>query len=381
MSAPAGWWPGTAALEQLRAAQAGGGSAPDGVTVGPDGGWQVPVLRGWRSVDDTHAAAYLAASNRLVELGGWDEAELGALLADVTAVDAALAEIAGFDAGELSRLLAVAQGKPEARTDPDDAPGVPAVPVTRPGDVWLLGPHRVVCGDSTDPAVLAAVMAGGLAECVWTDPPYGVDYVGKTADALTIRSDGADGLEDLLRAAFKAAFDSCRPGAAWYVACADKAGSFLPFLTTLTELGVYRHQLLWVKDRFVLGRGDYHFRHEPVLYGWRPDGSHHAVVDRTQDTVWEIPRPARSSEHPTMKPVDLITRALTNSTRHGATVLDPFGGSGSTLIACHTTGRTARLVELDPAYVDVICHRYQTHTGTLPTLERTGEPHDFTAAD
>jgi site-specific DNA-methyltransferase (adenine-specific) len=351
----------------------------------------VPVLRGWASVSDVQAEAYLAASNRLVELGGWDEAELGALLADVSAVDAALAEVAGFDGAELARLLAVAQGKPEARTDPDDAPGVPAEPVSRLGDVWLLGPHRLICGDSTDLAVLERLMAGGLADCVWTDPPYGVDIQERDLQQAKVRGRRMDGkgvlndnltgaaLADFLAGAFKAAFDVARSGAAWYV-CAPAGVDFRHFLNTLADLDIARHTLVWVKDRFVMGRADYHYRHEPIVYGWKPGAAHHAVPDRVQDTVWEIARPGRSPEHPTMKPVELITRALDNSTDFGAVVLDPFGGSGSTLIACHTTQRVARLLELDPAYADVICHRYQAHTGTLPILEATGEPHDFTAA-
>lgn len=173
-------------LESLRAAADRGDAPPDGIRAAR-GGWAVPVLRGWASVDDAHAEAYLAASNRLVELGGWDDTELAALLAGVTAVDADLADIAGWNDQQLADLLATVQDAPQARTEPDDAPATPAgAPVTRPRDVWDLGPHRLVCGDSTEPATFAALLGDERAVMVWTDPPYGVEYVGKTADALTI---------------------------------------------------------------------------------------------------------------------------------------------------------------------------------------------------
>ncbi len=155
---------------------------------------------------------------------------------------------------------------------------------------------------------------------------------------------------------------------------------FVEFGVILNELGVWRQTLIWVKDQFVLGRSDYHYRHEPIFYGWLPGAAHHELPDRTQDTVWEIARPKTSEAHPTMKPVELVERAINNSSDLGDIVLDPFGGSGTTLIACQSAGRSARLVELDPKYVDVVCKRYQQYTGQKPILESTGESHDFTEA-
>jgi site-specific DNA-methyltransferase (adenine-specific) len=252
--------------------------------------------------------------------------------------------------------------------DQDVAP--PAEPVTRHGDVWVLGDHRLVCGDSTVQGTWDALLGGAKVDMVWTDPPYGVAYVGKTADALTIENDALD--EDGLRAFIGLLLDrtiaATRPGAAWYVAAPSRPLNLI-FGQALHRLGVYRQQLIWVKDQFVMGRSDYHYRHEPLFYGWTPGAAHHALDDRTQDTVWEVPRPKRSTEHPTMKPVDLVTRALTNSTRRGALVADPCCGSGTTLLACELTGRKARVIELDPGYCDVICRRWQEAAGLAVTRE------------
>lgn len=231
---------------------------------------------------------------------------------------------------------------------------------------------------------------------MWTDPPYGVTYTGKTADALTIENDSRD-LDDLYRLlddAFSAAVQHTRPGAAWYVAGPNGPNSLI-FGTVLTNLGIWRQTLVWIKDRFVLGHSDYHYRHELIyegdtptepdpapetqeptslFYGWRPGHKHRAPTERTHDSVWEVPRPSASKDHPTMKPVALIAKALEISTLRGQLVLDPFGGSGSTLAAAAVTGRRSALIELDPRYVDVICERYYDLTGDLPVLEATGRP-------
>jgi site-specific DNA-methyltransferase (adenine-specific) len=231
-------------------------------------------------------------------------------------------------------------------------------------------------------------MRGDVADAVWTDPPYGVSYVGKTKDALTIQNDALTpaGLRALLDAAFTQALRHTHHGAAWYVA-APAGPLHLVFGNALLDLGIYRQQIIWVKDVFVLGHADYHYRHEPIFYGYSPGytgrrgrGGEGWYSDHAQDTVWDIPRPKRSEEHPTMKPVELVTRALTNSTPRGATVVDCFAGSGTTLIAAHINGRVARLIELGPNYCDVIARRWQLLTGELPTLERTGEPIDVVAA-
>ena len=256
----------------------------------------------------------------------------------------------------------------------------------------------MLCGDATAADDVERVLAGDTADMVWTDPPYGVSYVGKTAEALTIDNDALQGqaLADLLEQAFANAFAACRPGGAWFVT-APGGPNFVIFGQVLMQFGIWRQTLIWLKDIFVLGRADYHAKHEPlfygwkpgdpanptpetyepILYGWRPGAPHEPPPDRKQDSVWEFPRPRRSLEHPTMKPVGLIERAITNHTELGAVVLDPFAGSGSTLIAAHKAGRTACVLALDPIYADVICARWQAITGERPMLASTGKAHDF----
>jgi site-specific DNA-methyltransferase (adenine-specific) len=244
----------------------------------------------------------------------------------------------------------------------------------------VLGRHRVVCGDAADEGAWAALLDDEAVDAVWTDPPYGVDYEGKTKDALKIENDGHNLAElgSLLTAVFTTALSRCHPGAAWYV-CAPPGPATATFASVLIELDLFRQTLIWVKDRFVLGHSDYHYRHEIIYVGYGPKapgigrrgrGGSGWYGDNAEDSVLEVPRPGRNAEHPTMKPVELITRALGNSTRPGDVVADPFGGSGSTLIGCEQTGRTARLIELDPRYVDVIVARWEAHTGGMPVRVR-----------
>lgn len=365
-------------LDQLRAMRDNGDTPPAGVRV-DDGVWLAPVLRGWSSRSDDDAEAYLIASNRLTEKGGWDDYGLAEVLTDMA--EAQLLELTGYDSDDLAALIASLEAgeddeEPVALTDKDDAPGFRSDTVTKPGDLWHLGPHRLAVGDSTDVTVWDLLLGGDKADMVWTDPPYGVAYIGKTKDALTIENDtlSEDGLDDFLRAVFGVAMVSTNPGAAWYVA-GPPGPLHLVFGQALHDLEILRQTIIWVKDQFVMGRSDYHYRHEPIYYGWTPGAAHHPVPDRRQDTIHEVPRPKRSKDHPTMKPVDLIVRHIENSTDKGGLVVDPFGGSGSTLIACHTTGRRAALIELDPKYADVILRRFEEHTGIVPT--RGGEPHSF----
>jgi site-specific DNA-methyltransferase (adenine-specific) len=193
-----------------------------------------------------------------------------------------------------------------------------------------------------------------------SDPAY---VRRRRQDRKTVTNDDLtdERLIDLLRRAFTIALEHCRPGAAWYVA-APGGPRHVDFALVLAELGLVRETLMWVKDQFVFGRQDYHWRHEPIFYGWKPGGRHYWAGGRDQDTVWEIPRPRRSAEHPTMKPVALIERSLQNSSCRDAVVLDPFAGSGSTLIAAETTGRRCLAMEIDPHYCDVIRRRYEDFT-------------------
>jgi site-specific DNA-methyltransferase (adenine-specific) len=242
--------------------------------------------------------------------------------------------------------------------------------------MYVLGEHRLVCGDATNPGDLDALLDGSLADLVWTDPPYGVAVASRvgtlarsSAEARTegsrgIQNDEADieALTTLLRTSLGFALHRTRPGAAWYVT-APHGPIGLAFSIVLAELGVWRHSLVWVKDSLVLSRMDYHYRHEPIYYGWSPGGAHHAVRSRDQDSVWEISRPKRSLEHPTMKPVELVQRALENSSARGDIVLDPFAGSGTTLIASEITGRRCFAMEIEPTFVQVAIERWEAFTG------------------
>lgn len=342
-------------------------------------------------VDDEGAAQIVLADNRLADLGTYDDAAL--LDALVAAGDLAGT---GYEPTDLA-ALAAALDEPVALTDPDDVPDKPAEPISEDGDIWELGPHRLIVGSCANVELIRSAGLGDV-DAVWTDPPYGVSYVGKTSDALTIDNDGADEAADVFAAALRTILELARPGAPYYVAC-PPGPDVLAFAGALGDAGMpVRQPLVWVKQALVLGRSDYHYRHEFVLegtmpidepdtfetvaYGFTPGakgrngrGSPGWYGDNKQTTVFEVPRPMASRIHPTMKPVELIVRMLRNSLRPGGLVFDPFAGSGSTLIAAHQLGSRALLVELDPHYADVICRRYQEHTGTLPV--RRSVAHDL----
>lgn len=310
---------------------------------------------------------------------------------------------ADFDLAELPQLgiegLQSVEPEPEEIVE-DEPPELGEVPTrTKPGDVWQLGTHRLLCGDSTVPTDVAKLMEGETADLLLTDPPYNVNY--ESADGKTIENDhmGAAAFLEFLTAAFATANEFLRPGGAFYIWHANSEG--YNFRTAAKNIGwQIRQCLIWNKNCFVLGRQDYQWKHEPCLYGWKDGAAHFFVDDRTQSTVFEdkgvdlkklkkeellqmlqnicaakvstsvidCDRPSRSEEHPTMKPVKLLALQIRNSSRMGEIVLDPFGGSGSTLIACEQLGRKARLVELDPKYCDVILDRWEKLTGGTATL-------------
>jgi DNA modification methylase len=253
--------------------------------------------------------------------------------------------------------------------DPDEAPPLPQTPDSQPGEIYQLGPHALLCGDATDADGLGRLLAGVTPEVLMTDPPYGVSYTGKTRRALTIANDNSDAV-GVFGAALRAVDPLLAPSARFYV--------YVPggplgagFRQCIDDAGWRLHQtLVWVKDRFVLGHGDHQLQHEDILYGWRPGpgrpgrGRHQGSRwqgGNNQSSVFFVDRPARSEEHPTMKPVALIAAQLSNSSRRGDAVLDPFAGSGSALIACEQLGRRCFAVELDPGYCDVIRQRYEEY--------------------
>lgn len=238
-------------------------------------------------------------------------------------------------------------------------------PVANKGDVFLLGEHRLFCGDSTDKDAVLGFLNGVKADICFTDPPYGVSYVGKTKDALEIENDKLEDngeLEAFLRLAFANVVEALKPGAAVYVAA--PAGPLnQTFAQVLKSFDIWRQTINWVKDAFVMGRSDYHYQHEPIFYGWKPGAKHNWFGSRSESTIWNVPRPKRSVEHPTMKPIALMEKALLNSSQSGDVVFEPFNGSGSTLIACENLGRICYGIEIDPRFVDVTIKRWEEKTG------------------
>jgi site-specific DNA-methyltransferase (adenine-specific) len=322
-------------------------------------GW-TEVAATFVEVDEEQAQRIVLADNRTNDLAGYDAEALVALLGELPTLEGT-----GYDETALGELLDELAPPPLD----EEVPPPPAEPRTAPGDLYRLGPHRLLCGDARNSSDLERLTDGEPPELLWTDPPYGVAYEGETADRLTIRGDGKDGLEALLAESFRSADACLAPGAPLYVA--HPAGALsVTFGQCFLSAGWRLHQtLVWVKDAIVLGHADYHYRHEPILYRYKPApgrlgrGGRGWHGSNAEDSLLEVPRPRRSTEHPTMKPPELIERCLRNSSRRGAAVLDSFGGSGSTLIACERTGRRARLLELDPRFCDVIVARFEALTG------------------
>jgi site-specific DNA-methyltransferase (adenine-specific) len=337
-----------------------------------DLGWTELAAVGFED-DDATAKAYALADNRTSALGSFDLGDLALMAAEVHAVDPELLLAASFTEDDLNALLA-GQKVPPKLNDPDDVPEPPAEPVTRPGDLWELGPHRLLCGDSTVATDIDRLMAGDLADLVFTDPPYGVGYTGgaKPREALQGDQLGTTIYGDALPMLQVAAADH----AALYLWYADAHAAE----AAAAAAGyVISAQVIWVKNnaQFVTS-AHYKGKHEPCYYAHRKGCSARWYGPNNEVTVWEANRANRNEWHPTQKPVELGERAMRNSSPVGGLVLDLFGGSGSTMIAAHATNRRANLMEIEPPYCDVICRRYQEHTGTKPVLQATGEPHDFT---
>src|SRR3989442_142289 len=291
----------------------------------------------------------------LNKIGGeFDLPKLAEILRELRRPQADL-EPSGFSQREISRAIVDAERELAASLPPDEdaVPELPRKPRTQPDELVRLGPHRLLCGDSTKPEDLRRLMGGERADLLWTDPPYGVDYVGKTAEAMTIRNDGQQGLEELLRTAFAAVDGVMERGAPFYVA--HPAGlPAVPFVNAVREAGwLVRQSLVWVKDSMVLGHSDYHYRHEAILYGYKPGtgrlgrGGRGWYGGEDQTSVFEVARPKASRDHPTTKPVGLIEACLRNSSERDAAVLDPFGGSRSTPITGPRLGRPAVSVGVD----------------------------------
>lgn len=317
--------------------------------------------------------AYIIADNKLAENAGWDEKMLRAELADLQAADFDL-EIIGFTDKELEGILDDSGEALEGETDADDAPAISVDAVSRPGDLWLLGEHRVLCGSAADAGDAARVMQNERAQLMLTDPPYNVDYTGGAGkERAPIENDSMeDGdFRALLGKAFANYRAYLRPDSSFYVFFS--LSTTAAFEAMLREAGFFiRCHLIWAKNHFVLTFNRYKQCHEAILYGHLNGEVDAWYGDNAQSTVWLAPRPSANKEHPTQKPVELMEKALINSTKRGDIVMDFFGGSGSTLIACERMGRKARVIELVPNFVDVICRRWAAYTRQQPIHAEAG---------
>ena len=334
---------------------------------------EVPCLR-LSHLTETQRKAYILADNKLALNAGWENNLLSLELTELadSGFDITLT---GFTQEEMDALKPIEVT--EGLTDEDALPEVPEEPVTRHGDIWVMGKHRLLCGDSTSVDDLAKLCENQAVDMWLTDPPYNVAYEGGTKEKLTIKNDsmGDDQFRQFLRDAYTAANTVMKAGAVFYIWHADSEG--YNFRGAAKDAGwTVRQCLIWKKSSLVLGRQDYQWQHEPCLYGWKDGAGHLWASDRKQTTILEFDKPARNGDHPTMKPVALFEYQMLNNTKGGDIVLDSFGGSGTTMIAAEKNGRVSRLMELDPKYCDVIVKRWQDFTGKKATLESDGREFD-----
>jgi DNA modification methylase len=313
------------------------------------------------------------ADNKTAE-SPWDEELLRLELGMLREQDYDLG-LTGFADDEIEALLAEPEGESTGLTDEDAVPETSETAVTVPGDVWLLGDHRLLCGDSTQMETVEKVLAGGLADMTWTDPPYGVNYGSSMKDKL--RKKHRRIANDNLGPAFEPFLrDACTnilavtKGAVYICMSSSELHTLHKAFTAAG--GHWSTFLIWAKNTFTMGRSDYQRQYEPILYGWKEGSEHYWCGARDQGDVWFVKKPVANDLHPTMKPVELVERAIRNSSKSRDTVLDPFAGSGSTLIACEKTGRQARLIELEPKYCDVVIRRFEEFSGKRAVLESDG---------
>lgn len=318
--------------------------------------------------------AYIIADNKLAMNAGWDEEMLSIELSDLQGADFDL-DLLGFDASEIDKLL---NGDAEAQEDDFDVDAELEKPTfSKTGDLWLLGNHRLICGDSTKQETYDVLMDGKKANLTVTDPPYNVNYEGS---AGKIKNDNManEAFYTFLYDAFSCMEKAMADDASIYVFHADTEG--LNFRRAFVEAGFYLSgTCIWKKQSLVLGRSPYQWQHEPVLYGWKKKGKHQWYTGRKESTIWEFDKPKKNGDHPTMKPIPLLAYPITNSSMSNCIVLDPFGGSGSTLIACEQTNRICHTIELDEKFVDVIVNRYIEQVGTSEkvTLIRDGKTYKY----
>lgn len=339
--------------------------------------WEAAGLEHWEEMDatfvdcdDEQAKKIVLVDNRSNDVAEYDNEALAALLTELPEFEGT-----GFSQQDLDDLLAELGGG-FGGADPNHAPPVSDDPVTERGDVYDLGDHRLVCGDATEEEDRQLLLHGEIAALVLTDPPYAINYQqnlsAEEAARLHRRVDGkqiehneasSEEASEFIGKTFLAIFDVLAPGGSYYV-FGPPGPDFDRFTTNARNSGLFiKQSLVWVKDQFVFGRQDYHYQHENLVYGWKPGEGHTFIDDRTKTSLLEFDRPKQSKEHPTMKPLDLTIELLRNSSKPGALVVDLFGGSGTTLVACAESGRRCYMMELDPAYCDVIVQRWEATTG------------------
>ena len=327
----------------------------------------------------TQRRALMIADNQIASQAGWNDEMLAAELAALKDDNFDL-ELLGFDDADLDRLLA---GTFEEGVDPDEAPEPPTDPISRPGDIWICGEHRVLCGDATVLSDVEALLGSELADMTFCDPPYNVNYANSAKDKMRGKN------RAILNDALGENFGAFLYDASVNILTVTKGAVYICMssseLDTLQKAfreagGKWSTFVIWAKNTFTLGRADYQRQYEPILYGWKEGADHYWCGARDQGDVWLIDKPHKNDLHPTMKPVALVERAIRNSSKSRDIVLDPFGGSGTTMIAAERAGRRARLIELDPKYVDVIVQRWQDLTGGIAAHAVTGQPFAETTA-
>ena len=363
----------------------------DGVIVAGHGRWAASQKLGLELVpvvvldhlSPTQRRALVIADNRIAENAGWDDAMLRVEL-DALRDDDFDLSLTGFDADALADLFDGEEGGDTGQTGDDEVPESQEAVISRLGDVWLLDGHRVLCGDATKVEDYKLLLGDEHVGMVWQDPPYGVNYSNSAKDKMRgtnrpiLNDNLGDDFKPFLVAAFTPMLSRC--DGAIYIAMSSSE------LDTLQSAfreagGKWSTFIIWAKNTFTLGRADYQRQYEPILYGWREGAQRHWCGDRNQGDVWSINKPHKNDLHPTMKPVELVERAIRNSSRPGDTVLDCFGGSGSTLIAAERSGRHARLMELDPKYVDTIVRRWQDYSGGMAILDQDGRSFEAVSSE
>ncbi|OUO94793.1 DNA modification methylase [Cloacibacillus sp. An23] len=346
---------------------------------------ELGITEGWveyRDLNDEDATVLALSDNRTAELADWDTAVLKNLLEEMGPD----IDVPGWDTSEIEGLFSLPSDGVRTEIIEDEAPEPQSDTVSQLGDVWLLGQHRLMCGDSTKEGDVAVLMGGAMADMVFTDPPYNVDYSSKNTYLNAVApgnriqtpiendnyADDGEIAEKIWGPAFANMRAYAAPHCSIYCTMPQGGAHMMMMMMMASAHWQVKHELIWLKNNHVLGRADYLYKHEPILFGWAEKHCFYGKGEFTK-SVWEIPKPQKSDLHPTMKPVSLIVNALLNSSQVGEFVLDLFGGSGSTLIACEQTGRVCYMMELSPHYVDVIIRRWQALTGGKAIHEKTGE--------